>query len=107
MPTSQAPRRRVDPPAHLSEAARAIWRAWAPLARQAGTLRAATRPSFALLCDLEERRRRLHDPALLDHFNGATLASLLRSDVLNTRHLVALLQAFGLAPVGAAPTPEP
>lgn len=55
-PTPRAPRDAVltdlSPPSGLSDAARAYWIAWAPLAVRAGTLTELTRPGFIELCRL-------------------------------------------------------
>lgn len=71
----------LGPPGVLSEAERAYWVLWEPLARENGTLTPATCPGFVLLCqtavDFTAARARMHtdpdDAKVRSHYRGLLL----------------------------------
>lgn len=94
----EADRALAEPPETMPEAQKALWRAWAPLALTERTLTVEKAPSFALLCELEVRRRALG--AILDQPGAQPEPAGLRIFAQYAKQVENLMGRFCLAPFG-------
>lgn len=98
----------AEPPKGLPTAQHAIWREWAPLAIECRTLTGEKVPAFALLCELEMRRRTL--AAILDQPGAQPEPAGLRIYAQYAKQVENLMGRFCLAPFGkpvVADKPKP
>lgn len=106
--TTAADQAAIAPPATLSPSELAVWREWAPLAVDAGTLVAATVPAFLHLVEIETDRRELRA-----RFKRAPLLvtaegelSLRREHRALMHELGARLKDFCISPFGKEIVPD-